>query len=198
MKQKELDDLAISAVVIAVAFGIAYSGGYSAFSNPRSLTITCLMALVGVSTGFILHELGHRFMARRFQCVAQFVMSPFGLLIALASSMFGFVFAAPGAVQIFTGYDQLGNPTLTRERHGQISLTGPAINIGLSLVFMLMNIIFPNALCALGAYINSWLAVFNLIPFGPLDGRAVFNWRKSVWLVAMALGIGLFILQLQH
>jgi Zn-dependent protease len=195
MEQRELDDLVISAVVIAAAFGIAYSGGYSAFSDPRSLTTTCLMALVGVSTGFILHELGHRFMARRFQCRAQFVMSPFGLLIALASSLFGFVFAAPGAVRIFTGYDQLGRPTLTRERNGQISLTGPAINILLALVFMMLNGIYPNALCALGAYINSWLAVFNLIPFGPLDGRAVFNWQALIWFVAIVLAIGLFIIQ---
>jgi Zn-dependent protease len=38
-----------------------------------------------------------------------------------------------------------------------------------------------------GAAINAFMAVFNLIPFGVLDGLKVFRWSKAIWLVLFAL-----------
>jgi Zn-dependent protease len=38
-----------------------------------------------------------------------------------------------------------------------------------------------------GAAINAFMALFNLIPFGVLDGLKVFRWNKQVWLVLLAL-----------
>src|SRR5208283_2297059 len=98
MKTRELSALIISTITLAVAFGIALSGGVQAFSQPGSLLVVCLMALLSVCLGFILHEMAHRFVARRFGCLAEFRMSPMGLAVALVSSLFGFVFALPGAV----------------------------------------------------------------------------------------------------
>jgi Zn-dependent protease len=43
------------------------------------------------------------------------------------------------------------------------------------------------------AVINGWLAIFNLIPFGPLDGMKVMQWNRKVWLAALALAIAGFI-----
>ena len=44
-----------------------------------------------------------------------------------------------------------------------------------------------SSLASWGFKINSWLAVFNLIPFGPLDGRKVFVWNKAVYFGALAV-----------
>ena len=99
MTSKELEDLVISALLLALAFGIALSGGIHAFFDPRSLLIVSLKAVVSVSLGFVLHEMGHRFVARRFDCFAQYTMWPIGLMLALALSLFGFIFAA-----LFLGY----------------------------------------------------------------------------------------------
>jgi Zn-dependent protease len=195
MRQKEIEDLIISAFILAAAFGIAISGGYAAFSSPRTLATTCFITLIGVSSGFILHEMGHRFMARRFGCIAEYTMWPAGLIIALVSSLFGFVFASPGAVVIRSGTDPSGKPTLTREKSGQISIAGPVMNICLAVVFRLLDVAFPTLLFSLGVYINAWLAIFNLVPFGPLDGTAVFKWNKMVWLAAVVASIVLFATQ---
>lgn len=195
MRYKELRDLTISALVLAASFGIAFSGGYSAFSNPGSLLETCLLALVAISSGFILHEMGHRFLARRFHASAEFMMSPGGLLLALATSLFGFILAAPGAVVVRSGVDSLGRPTLTPKMNGQISVSGPLMNIILTVVFILLYVLYPTQLFSIGAYINAWLAVFNMIPFGPLDGAAVFRWNKLVWLLVLMAALGLFIIQ---
>jgi len=193
MKSKELKDLIISALVLAIAFGIALSGGYRAFFAPWSLVIVILMSIVAVSLGFVLHEIGHRFIARRFGCFAEYTMWPTGLILAIVVSFFGFVFAAPGAVMIYPRSDAWGRATLTKRKIGLISITGPVMNLCLALVFILLNTVYPMLLFSLGARINTWLAVFNLIPFGPLDGAKIFRWHKGAWLATIAVGIGLFV-----
>ena len=193
MRSKELKDLFISALLLALAFGIALSGGFRAFFEPQILIIVFLMSIVGVSLGFVLHEMGHRLVARRFGCFAEYTMWPAGLILALACSLFGFVFAAPGAVMIYPRTDIRGRTTLTTEKTGLISIAGPAMNICLAVIFILLNIAYPTLLFTLGARINTWLAIFNLIPFGPLDGGKILRWNKRAWLAAIAVGIGLFI-----
>jgi len=195
MRIKELKDLLISALALALAFGIALSGGYRAFFAPQNLVIVFLMSIVAVSLGFVLHELGHRFVARRLGCLAEYAMWPTGLIIAVVISLFGFVFAAPGAVMIYPRGNAGGRATLTRQKAGLISIVGPAMNLFLALIFLLLNIAYPMLLFSLGARINTWLAVFNLIPFGPLDGAKIFRWHKGAWLATIAAGIGLFVLE---
>lgn len=192
MKSKELEELVVSALLLALAFGIAFAGGLRAIFEPAQLISMFLVALIGVCTGFVLHELGHRFVARKFGCFAEYKMWPTGLVMALLFSVFGFVFAAPGAVVIQSGIDSWGRPTLTRQRYGIISLAGPAMNLCLALIFVLLNLFYPSLVFSLGARINIWLAIFNLIPFGPLDGAKIFNWDRRIWLVAIIVAVGLF------
>ena len=196
MRAKELRDLVISAFVLAVAFGIALSGGLRAFQLPIVLALVIGMSLVAVSLGFVFHELGHRRIARRFGYFAEYVMWPMGLMVALGFSLFGFIFAAPGAVQIYPRATVWGTTSLSREKVGLISLAGPATNITLAVIFQALDFVEPALLFTLGAQINTWLAVFNLIPFGPpLDGAKIFRWNKGVWLVSIAVAGGLFAAQ---
>lgn len=196
MKSRELRDLVVSAILLALAFGILFSGGFRALSNPGILISMFLLALVGVSAGFVLHELGHRFVARRFGCFAEYKMWTTGLVVAIMCSFFGFVFAAPGAVMIHPGVDLGGRPTLTKQRLGIISIAGPSMNIFLAIVFILLNGLYPSLVFSLGAQINTWLALFNLIPFGALDGAKIMSWDKKVWLVAVIITVGLFGIEL--
>jgi len=195
MRTRELRDLVVSALVLALAFGIALSGGFVAFQQPSALVLAVGIALVAVSLGFVFHELAHRLVARRFNCFAEYVMWPMGLIVALGFSLFGFVFAAPGAVMIQPRSTAWGTISLSNRKVGLVSLAGPATNVGLAVVFLVLDAIQPLLLFTLGAYINTWLALFNLIPFGPLDGAKIFRWNKGVWLVAIAGAGGLFVAQ---
>ena len=195
MKAKELRDLTISAFVLALAFGIALSGGFRAFQQPGILVLVIGMAFVAVSLGFVFHELGHRLIARRFGYFAEYAMWPMGLMVALGFSLFGFIFAAPGAVMIYPRATAWGTASLSRQKVGLISLAGPAINIGLAVVFLVLDFIEPALLFTLGARINIWLALFNLIPFGPLDGAKILKWNKGIWLISIAGAGGLFAAQ---
>ena len=195
MIAKELRDLVISALVLALAFGIALSGGFRAFQQPGILVLVIGIAFVAVSLGFIFHELAHRLIARRFGYFAEYAMWPMGLMVALGFSLFGFIFAAPGAVRIYPRATALGTISLSREKVGLISLAGPATNIGLAVIFQVLDIFEPALLFTLGARINTWLALFNLIPFGPLDGAKILKWNKGIWIMSIAVAGGLFAAQ---
>lgn len=195
MRAKEFRDLVISALVLALSFGIALSGGFRAFQQPANLVFAVSIALVAVSLGFVFHELAHRIVARRFDCFAQYVMWPLGLVVALGISLFGFIFAAPGAVMIKPRVTVEGTINLNNRQVGLISLAGPATNIGLAVVFMVLDAIRPALLFTIGAHINTWLALFNLIPFGSLDGIKVLRWNKCFWLISIAGSGGLFVAQ---
>ncbi len=190
MKGNERNDLIVSWLTISIAFSILMSRD---FLNLMAFVIVFPIALITVGTGFILHELAHRTVARHFGKHAEFRAWQFGLIFAILSAFVGFIFAAPGAVYIY------GN--ITRKQNGYISIAGPAVNIAVALFFGLIAFAVPNGIVNLtgtiGFQINMFLAMFNLIPFGPLDGVKVFVWSKTVWLVTFAialLGVGSFML----
>ena len=47
------------------------------------------------------------------------------------------------------------------------------------------------------AYINGFLATFNLLPFGIIDGKKVFNWNKAIWMLFFSISI-LFLLSISY
>ena len=151
MEKGELRDLTVSALVLALAFSIMFSGGFG-------LAVVSLfpISLITVSAGFIFHELAHRYVARKFQCFAEYRMWPLGLLLALLFSFLGFVFAAPGAVMIRPRIDLWGRVVwLEREKYGLISLAGPLANMFLAAAFFFLYLRFPSAVFSLGTGINS-------------------------------------------
>ena len=113
------------------------------------------------------------------------------LLLAVLMSFFGFVFAAPGAVMI-------SGPVGVR-RNGKISAAGPIVNLVLALLFMGILSMEPTGILKViafyGFFINSWLALFNLLPFGNFDGRKVLRWDKKVYGALVAIALGLMFLQ---
>lgn len=140
------------------------------------------IALAAVGTGFILHELAHKYVAIHFGAQAEYRAWSIGLLIALITSLFGFVFAAPGATYVYGG-----NNIGTRE-NGIISLAGPLTNIIIAILFFIPMMAFAHnyigQILSGVVFINLFLALFNLLPIPPLDGSKVFNWNKIVWAIA--------------
>ena len=186
---KEIRDLVISFIVIALGFTILYSNGD--YSN---VTLIFPVVMIGVGAGFIFHELGHKFVAMHYGYYAEYELWPLGLLVALVSSFFGFIFAAPGAVVIFSN-------GMEEKTNGIISIAGPIVNIILGLIFFLIlgslgsfgDFIYTEMgaivylICMLGTRINFFLAAFNLLPIPPLDGSKVMAWSVPIWLVTFAI-----------
>ncbi len=123
-------------------------------------------------------------------------MYPLGLLLSLFLGMFtGYVFAAPGAV-MFRGETR---PFET----GRIAAAGPLANVVTAAVTYPLSVWFFDVSFAgfsLGGiivfvcFVNAFLATFNLIPFGPLDGRKVFQWNEIAWFLLFTSAILLVVL----
>jgi Zn-dependent protease len=194
METEEIKQLVISALVLAFVFGFAYSGG---FGNLSGLVIYFPVSLFVVSLGFVLHELGHRTVAKRFDYHAEYRLWKEGLLLAVILTLVtngSFIFAAPGAVMIYPKADLWGRvASVTRKSMGLISIAGPVMNILLATVFIILNSVFPWDVFSLGVFINIWLALFNMIPFPPFDGSKIFAWDKRIWTAMFIISGALFL-----
>ncbi|MBA7501502.1 hypothetical protein ES706_00072 [subsurface metagenome] len=171
--ETELRHILISVLVLAVAVsGIGFLSledtGY------RFAVISIPLAL-----GFITHELTHKYVANRYGYFAVYRMWPLGLVFALLIGLASggrFIFAAPGAVVILSSY-------FTRRQSGLIGLAGPVANIAIAGCFFPLSYLsgVVGDIGLWGAYINLWLAFFNLLPIPPLDGKKVFSWKPAIW-----------------
>ncbi len=81
------------------------------------------------------------------------------------------------------------------EEMGKVSLAGPVTNIFLSVVLFGLAIVPSpfSEILLLAAFLNGFMAVFNLIPVGILDGFKIFSWNKKIWGVTFAASIALAI-----
>ncbi len=188
---QEARDILISVIVISLALSIAQDG-LKVLASPSKLAFLVSFFAVTVGTGFVLHELAHKFVAIRFGGHAEFRMWVQGLIFALITSVFGFIFVAPGAVYIYA-------PRITRMQNGLISLAGPVTNLILSFVFLLAAALFPLDIGGLNAWhfaskINIWLGMFNMIPIFPLDGSKIMDWSMLVWGIFAVIFFFMFIL----
>jgi len=175
--------------------------------NFNDFFISLPVSLIVVGAGFIFHELAHRTVARKFGYYAGFRAWPNLLLLAVGMALFlGFVFAAPGAVYVgekrkrkketvewSEGYFEEDYSNLNREM-GIISAAGPLTNIIVAIGFLGIGIVInfsaplllgegmiASMIIGYGITINLFLALFNLIPFGPFDGAKVMKWNPGVW-----------------
>lgn len=176
----EVRDILMAWLGLGFAFSVAISSRGFAFGNVGYLSTIFVTSLVTVGSGFVLHELSHKFTAERYGYWAEFRVWPLGLVLALVTSLTGFIFAAPGATYI-------SGANISEAENGKISVAGPLTNVAVAAAF------FPLALLggALGSFwfqlgfegfsINIFLALFNMLPVPPLDGAKVFAWDKFRW-----------------
>ena len=173
---RELLELGKAWIAVSLAFAILFTIRDFALDRFLLLFGTCLVV---VGAAFLLHELAHKFFAQRYGCWAEFRADNKMLLLMLAVSFFGFIFAAPGGVLI--------HGALTRERHGKIAFAGPFVNLLFAVLFLaLLGIGVTSPVVSFGFHINSWLAFFNLLPLWQFDGLPVLRWNKIVYGLALA------------
>mgnify|MGYP001158774893 FL=1 len=209
----EKQHLGLATAAFTLALGFMAVRGLSGISTLGMNTwlVTLLLAmpvmLFAVGPAFILHEIGHKIVAKKYGCWAEFRADPKGLRFGIMLSFFlGFLFMAPGAVMV--------SGLLKRRYNGYIAVAGPLTNLSLFIIgipmwvlilgitgsFDLTNvpmldngsrayvdgssIIWQSMLVDAGVWwisANLILGLFNMIPWGPLDGAKVKDWNEQVF-----------------
>ncbi len=181
---REVLDIVISWIIATIAFSYRYILVGDIYM--------ILINSIAVFLGFVVHELAHRWSARRYGCIAFYKAWYPGLLTALLIAIAtrgNFVFIAPGAVMIFS-------PWLSPSLEASIALSGPYTNIAIAIVFMVLTNITNRIELQIIAYVNTWLAFFNLLPIPPLDGYKALRGSIIRWVIAFAIAIVLIVINM--
>jgi len=190
----ELKHLALSIfLVMGVGLSILLQIPGLRHSAREAPEILISLAIVFTSV-FLLHELAHKLLAQHYGLWAEFRLTMFGALITLLSIVSPLKIISPGAVMI--------SGPMSKETFGKTALAGPLTNITLSIISVIFMLYPPSSfvqiIAMLGAAFNAWIALFNLIPFGMMDGLKVLLWNKMVWSMAFIISVILTIFTLTH
>ena len=208
---EEKKHLRLATAAFTLALGFMWVGGLpSLLDTDTDLLIWMLRLLVAmpvmllaVGPAFLLHEIGHKIIAKRNGCWAEFRADPGGLRFGILLAFFlGFLFMAPGAVMVAG--------VVTRRQNGHIAVAGPLVNFGLFIIGIPMwgiilglsgaydggfisdtgtylvggSLVWQQMLIDAGVFwlsANLILGLFNMIPWGPLDGAKVKDWNENAF-----------------
>jgi Zn-dependent protease len=184
---KELKHLALGTLLV---IGISLSFGFGAFGQEDWAVVLSALAVV-ITLSFFTHEIAHKFAAQRRGLWAEFRLTVWGAILTCISIFLPFKIISPGAVM-------LSGPA-SMDEIGKISIAGPATNIFLSTAFLGLTFVpssdpWVSWIFVIGAFFNGYIALFNLIPLGILDGFKIFHWNKSVWALAFAVSVVLTVI----
>lgn len=180
---KEIKHLAAATLmVIGVGVSIVFIGGVPITDWTVGLVAFTLIFV----TAFFVHEIAHKVTAQRRGLWAEFRLTLWGTALTLIFMILPtpFKLISPGVVMI-------SGPAQLREI-GKISIAGPATNLVMSSVLLGATPFVPSNyswIFVVGALLNGYIAVFNLIPLGILDGFKIFSWSKRVWALAFGLSL---------
>jgi Zn-dependent protease len=199
LEKDEIIQIIICVISISFALALVFASPAGLIHHPLEFAIFVTPLLVTVGSGFILHEMSHKLVAMYYGAEAKFRMWIQGLVVMLLGSLIGVLFAAPGAVYIYSN-------RITPRQNGIISMAGPMMNVVIAAVFIALEFIAPIRqfysflsgtgmdfagygimggvlhVWRFGAAMNIMLALFNMIPAFPLDGSKVFAWNKLIWI----------------
>jgi Zn-dependent protease len=183
---KELRHLALGTLLV---IGISLSFGFGSFGEENWAFLFSALAAV-ITLSFFTHELAHKFTAQRRGLWAEFRLTVWGAVLTSISIFLPFKIISPGAVMI--------SGPASMDEIGKISIAGPVTNIVLSAAFfgpsLLPSSDFVSSIFGIGAFFNAYIALFNLLPLGILDGFKIFHWNKVVWAFAFTISIVLTII----
>lgn len=162
-------------IIAAGIFGLAY-----AWADFQMEFIRLLGAyIIAAGIALIIHEFVQNIVAYKYGADSEFKIWNLGvILVGITSYIFGNVFGLPGR-------NVTHSTKLSKKQEALIGLSGPFINIVFAGLFFLIKDYggFVGQIATIAIPINLLLAVYDLMPFSPMDGKNIKDWNLFVWLI---------------
>jgi len=147
-----------------------------------------ILYLVMGSIAVIVHDLGHRMVARKLEVDGQFRFWGLGTITLLLTSwLFGMAFAQPAR------YVFCRESNLEMRDMALVTLAGPAVSLMFAIIFLPFALIggVAGQIAVAGFTMNLMTVVYNLMPFSPMDGKILYDWSRLFWML-MFMPLALF------
>jgi Zn-dependent protease len=175
-----------------LAYAVVITGSQNLIGNFGGLLVNLGISAVVCGLALVLHELAHRWVARRFGAQAHFVANNQMLVMSLLVALLpiGFFFAAPGAVW--------HRGRLSERQVGLVAAAGPATNMVFALLFLIAapfvfvfvsDAAWVQRLFFIGVGLNASIGLFNMIPTPPFDGSKILAWSQLYFGIMVGLGV---------
>jgi Zn-dependent protease len=179
---KEVKHIGVATLlVIGIGFSIGVYGNFFAGFIPQWTWDVMAVFAVLMTSSFLVHEIAHKVIAQKKGMWAEFRLTSWGAVLTFVSVFLPFKLISPGAMMI-------GGSVPSGEDLVKISIAGPITNLIFSSVLLGLAFALPPSpfifMLFFAAYINAFMAVFNLLPFGILDGYKIFSFNKKIWVLA--------------
>jgi Zn-dependent protease len=181
---------ALSFVVAILSIAVHFLSPFYSHSLDEFLVYTGAATLAIVP-----HELAHRQTARRYGCYSRFQLFPQGLILTVLLNFFApFLIFTSGYTAISCGgFYGMGEGS---ELAGKTAVAGPITNLVVAGISLGLAVFYPlpylvQFFLVNTAYINAFVGLFNMIPFGVFDGYKIFRWNKGAWIVVVLASLGL-------
>ncbi len=152
--------------------------------NTEIIVLYMIMGTIAV----IVHDLGHRMVARKLEIYGQYRFWGLGTISMLLTSwLFGMAFAQP-ARYVFNNEDELEMRDMAL-----VTLAGPAVSLLFAILLLPFALIggVAGQIAVAGFTMNLMTVVYNLMPFSPMDGKILYEWSKLFWML-MFMPLALF------
>ncbi|MFQ5871576.1 MAG: hypothetical protein ACE5IB_05420, partial [Candidatus Geothermarchaeales archaeon] len=182
LTRHELVPLSIAGGTLALAFSYGLAPTLGDILPLLPLT---LATAVGVE---LIKELARELTARRTGNWSEYRIWPLGLIsMTISTALFKAPFSVPGK-----SWFHMASPSKRNE--GMIAAASSVAGLLAAGVFFVLVLFGARTLGSMGLSISLALALYELIPTRPLNGKAVFDWSKPLWALLFAFSAVLYAL----
>ena len=183
ISKKELGVIALTAILLGSAFMLA-----KRMDLAQPLTWVTFIGVAGFA--IMVHDLTHRYNARKHGTVAEYKFWGLGAVIMFVTAIiFGTIYAFPSRTIV-------NDPgKLSLKERAIIYGSGPLLSFGVFLFFLMLTPIggTVTTIALLACSMNLLTAVYSFMPFVPMDGSHVMKWKRPVWALIFLPMLALYI-----
>gem|GEM_PF-2821598 len=186
LKKRELASLTFSSLILLAVFIYMEVNGLPNILDPSFLLAVIPSILISVVIVFIFTQLVEVIIAGSLKILAEFKIWLYGLASLIVTGILFLVpFASPGRVEYQGDIDD--------KKAGLTATLMILASLMLSLPFYLFHFLGFVTICDAGLMMSIMTACYSSFPFKPLQGEAVFHYKRSLWLITFLGSFSLFL-----